>query len=132
MTSWKDVALDCKAQAEELTRKVRDLESTVEQEHAAMLKERSEKYALKMKLTAANEKLKRRRDEVMPALVGEGEYECPDPTCCCALVEDWEFCPSCGASLDWESVGTPDWYAEESEAFYREQQVSAPLGVVPL
>ena len=132
MTSWKDVVADCKLEVEELTRKVRDLGSTVEAEHAAMLKERREKLALKMKLTAANEKLKRRRDEVVPALVGEGEYECPDPTCCCALVEDWRFCPSCGASLDWESVGAPDWYAEESEAFYREQQVSAPLGVVPL
>ena len=142
--NWKELAADYKLTIDELAEKVRALEETVESEHARYaaeheLYEKARKEAaaerrmrstVHKNLEAAYERLRRLDREVVPYQASEGAWECPE--CCCALVEDWEFCPSCGASLDWESVGQPDWYAEESEAFYREQQVSAPLGVVPL
>ena len=142
--TWKDLAADYKLTIDELAEKACALEETVESEHARYaaeheLYEKARKEAaaerrmrstLAKNLEAAYERLRRLDREVVPYQASEGAWECPE--CCCALEEDWEFCPSCGASLDWESVGQPDWYAEESEAFYREQQVSAPLGVVPL
>ena len=42
--------------------------------------------------------------------------ECPNSDCMATLDPDWEWCPYCGTHIDGEDA---DWYAEESEAFYR-------------
>lgn len=142
--NWKELAADYRLTIDELAEKVRALEETVESEHARYaaeheLYEKARKEAaaerrmrstLHKNLEAAYERLRRLDREAVPYQASEGAWECPE--CCCALVEDWEFCPSCGAALDWDAANEPNWYAEEGERFYREQQVSAPLGVVPL
>ena len=126
--NWKELAADYRLTIDELAEKVRALEKTVESEHARYTAERKMRSTLHKTLEAAYERLRRLDREVVPYQASEGAWECPE--CCCAIDEEWGWCPCCGAVLDWDSVGEPDWYAEEGERFYRAQQVTRPLGEV--
>ena len=53
--------------------------------------------------------------------------ECPNRDCMATLEPEWEWCPYCGWHIDWDEIerqaSEPDWYAEESEQFYRNECV---------
>lgn len=96
--SYKDLAYDMTLDNQELRDEVKRLKSELTEEKRLRLVAQIDRRFMADKLVANGVNL------CIPHYVDDGEIECGDARCCASLVEDYSFCPGCGAWIDWANA----------------------------
>lgn len=92
-----------------------ELRSRLDESTAALLAEQRRAVDLKMRLSFAEDRLRGGGQKVAPVPVDGGRSaECG--RCGLELEFEWDWCPCCGAGVDWRSA---DGGADDEEAYDR-------------
>ena len=79
-----------------------------EHEQSLRLAEQRKRIDADMRLKFAKAKLKDKAEKTTPYLVDYETDEIECEICWADLQRDWDFCPSCGAFIDWDALKPPE------------------------
>lgn len=83
-----------------------DLQTELHHARAQLSEERFRRAQAEAHVAALQNE--REKKPIVPSGDTESGYECPNHWCNTPLVEDYNFCPGCGAEIDWRTWVQPD------------------------